>query len=240
MKKDENWLNGLAEQVRADKKVIKALAERISSSKKAKSLESQVIELLDDANYTKKVLKAIGCMTMTEIAKELGMKSAKSLANELRDVGILYKNKNGEWILNARYCNYNLTEMETVRVRKDVKHYLVWTEKGRMWLHGLANRGLILTAPKPKHKDEPVVNVPENKSRRPVTMEERVSIQNFNLLIVELQEDFKCLVSLSKACLKNLDETEKKLVMGDIRDIHDATSIAMRKLERECYKMLSM
>jgi len=214
----------------------------------------QMIALVDDARYTREVLNAKGTLSMSAMAKELGMNSAQALTEELEAVGILYQNGSKEWLLKSNFTRNKLTVTRTVVKAGKTVHYLVWTEKGRRWLHALVDRCLVHTAPKPKAqkeepKEEPKKQVKASKSKevksKEVKPKAEVIIPKSNSaillsLISEMEEHFECLVTLAKDCVKELDSRERKLLVGDIRSINDSTSIIMRRLERECYDMLAV
>lgn len=75
--------------------------------------------------------------TTTEIAKELGMKSAQELNQALLAKGISYKDTRGVWLLHSPYSANGFQ-----RIKEDVKHdkviyYAEWTGIGRDWLLGV-------------------------------------------------------------------------------------------------------
>ena len=211
-------------QLKADNKAVEELAKRIDKGLKASKLDDQVEALLDDANYTRKVLKAKGCYTASFVAKELGMRSAKALNKELKTVGIICKEKDDSWYLQAKYINYGLEKTETKTFHGITRRSLLWTEKGRRWLHALADRGLIQTAPKPTKKEKKSVVMPD------------VFIEDMKELIERTQDKFSYLVCLSKACFEG---KRKKSLIREIRDVNDTTAMLMRQLENKCYEALA-
>lgn len=232
MKKSKNFafdhsrLDEVMKQLNEDNKVILALAERINKGLSKNKVEDQVEALLDDANYTRRVLKATGCYTATYVAKELGMRSAKALNEELHSVGIICKENDGSWYLQAKYINYGLESTETRTYHGITKKTMLWTEKGRRWLHALAERGLIQTAPKPVKK--------EKKGEKVIV--KAATVTDLEKLIRETQEAFLSLILVSKACML---KKPKKSLVREVRDTNDKTAMLMRKLESECYKTLA-
>ena len=70
----------------------------------------------------------------TEIAKELGMKSAIALNNKLRDDKIQYKT-NGTWVLYAKYSSMGLTSIKQHQLENGKIIYdRRWTGLGREFL----------------------------------------------------------------------------------------------------------
>ena len=97
------------------------------------------------AEYCDEVLESVNCMTMTQVAKENGTTHA-SLTKLLHEKGVLFM-QSGQWMLYADYGNHGLTRNRTHSYHdsEGVTHshsYLVWTEKGRMFLDGILRRRL--------------------------------------------------------------------------------------------------
>jgi len=75
--------------------------------------------------------------TTTEIAKELGFKSAQALNDDLKDRGIHYKDSRGVWVLYAEYAGKGLQNIKQKEVNGYARYYSEWTGLGRDWLNGL-------------------------------------------------------------------------------------------------------
>lgn len=75
----------------------------------------------------------------TEIAKELGMKSAQELNQKLLDMGVHYKDRRGVWLLNAEYSDKGFQNIKQKEIdgKKDPVYYAEWTGIGRDWLVGM-------------------------------------------------------------------------------------------------------
>ena len=72
--------------------------------------------------------------TATEIAKELGFKSAIALNNDLCDKGIQFK-QNGTWVMYSKYANLGYTEIkQTVLDNGKIVYDRKFTGLGRNWL----------------------------------------------------------------------------------------------------------
>lgn len=75
--------------------------------------------------------------TTTEIAKELGFKSAEVLNNDLREKGIQFK-QNKTWVLYSKYANCGYTEIkQEVLDSGHVIYYTRWTQLGRDFILNL-------------------------------------------------------------------------------------------------------
>ena len=75
--------------------------------------------------------------TTTEIAKELGFKSAEVLNNDLREKGIQFK-QNKTWVLYSKYANCGYTEIkQEVLDNGHVIYYTRWTQLGRDFILNL-------------------------------------------------------------------------------------------------------
>lgn len=114
------------------------------------NMMGKLIEQAPDVKYVKSTLNAPTTYTTTQIAKELGMRSAVTLHQKLKDMKVMFS-QSGSWMLTAPYCDkgYTKTRTSTGENNNDgtwSKTITVWTEKGRKFLHELLNVEL---------KDEP-------------------------------------------------------------------------------------
>lgn len=109
---------------------------------KNKQLAEQEVEidrLLPKALYADNVLDSISCYTTTQIAKELGM-TAQELNRLLCAERVQYY-QSGQYMLYAEYAHRGLAKSRThfdLFVGRDTvctRMYLVWTEKGRKFIH---------------------------------------------------------------------------------------------------------
>lgn len=88
---------------------------------------------------TNRLLHNNTTFSTTEIAKELGFRSAQALNQKLSEKGVLYKDRRGVWLLNAEYAEkgfQNLKQKE-VEGKSEPIYYAEWTGLGRDWLLGL-------------------------------------------------------------------------------------------------------
>lgn len=96
-----------------------------------KNLEVEKNKAIEDKN---KLIHTSKTYTASELAKELGFRSAKALNETLRDMNIIYK-CNGTWIPKANYVDKGY--METKQKELDngiIKYYSKWTGTGRDFL----------------------------------------------------------------------------------------------------------
>ena len=116
-------------------------------------LEHQVDGLMPKAIYSDNVLDSVSCFTTTQVAKELGV-TAQELNRSLCALHIQYY-QSGQYMLYAEYAHMGLAKSRTKyrafmtpagdgtkrKVGKVVTStYLVWTEKGRKFIHDLVHR----------------------------------------------------------------------------------------------------
>ena len=116
-------------------------------------LENQVGNLLPKALYSDNVLDSVSCFTTTQIAKELGI-TAQELNRSLCALHIQYY-QSGQYLLYADYAHMGLAKSRTrysafldpkndgrqEKMGRAYTHtYLVWTERGRKFIHDLAQR----------------------------------------------------------------------------------------------------
>ena len=117
------------------------------------ALERQVDGLLPKAMYSDNVLDSVSCFTTTQVAKELGI-TAQELNRSLCSLHVQYY-QSGQYMLYAEYAHIGLAKSRTQyrafmapagdgtkrKVGKVVTStYLVWTEKGRKFIHDLVHR----------------------------------------------------------------------------------------------------
>ena len=117
------------------------------------ALERQVDGLLPKAMYSDNVLDSVSCFTTTQVAKELGI-TAQELNRSLCSLHVQYY-QSGQYMLYAEYAHMGLAKSRTQyrafmapagdgtkrKVGKVVTStYLVWTEKGRKFIHDLVHR----------------------------------------------------------------------------------------------------
>ena len=117
------------------------------------ALERQVDGLLPKAMYSDNVLDSVSCFTTTQVAKELGI-TAQELNRSLCSLHVQYY-QSGQYMLYAEYAHMGLAKSRTKyrafmtpagdgtkrKVGKVVTStYLVWTEKGRKFIHDLVLR----------------------------------------------------------------------------------------------------
>ena len=116
-------------------------------------LEHQVDGLMPKAIYSDNVLDSVSCFTTTQVAKELGI-TAQELNRSLCSLHIQYY-QSGQYMLYAEYAHMGLAKSRTKyrafmapagdgtkrKVGRVVTStYLVWTEKGRKFVHDLVKR----------------------------------------------------------------------------------------------------
>ena len=102
--------------------------------------DEEIARLKPRADYADSVLDSINCITTTQLAKELGM-SAQELNRRLCELRIQYW-QSGQYMLYADYARLGLAKSRTHK--HVLKHgmvmtevYLVWTERGRDFIHQL-------------------------------------------------------------------------------------------------------
>ena len=142
-------LNGVVTVSNDDETILQAISilqRRLDeNSKKLEIAESTIVEkegeikvLTPKAQYTDDVLKSEDAYTMTQIAKEFGY-TCQAFAEKLIKCGIIYK-QSGQYMLSAKYCDNGYAANRTHPFvtnsgQHKTKTYLVWTEKGRKFLH---------------------------------------------------------------------------------------------------------
>ena len=99
--------------------------------------EQLIANLQPKADYVDEVLDSVDCLTMTQVAKGLGM-TVHDLTTRLLQDSIIYE-QSGQYMLYAPYARKGLaaTRTHTHRDLFGTVHthtYLVWTEKGKKFV----------------------------------------------------------------------------------------------------------
>jgi phage antirepressor YoqD-like protein len=135
---------------------MQVLQRRLEASKQRvqilegtnENLANEVSYLTPKAQYTDEVLQSTSTYTTTQMAKELGISSAKALNKRLHEIKIMF-NQSGQWFLYADYCGKDYTTTRsTPRFNENIRQWetdisTVWTEKGRLFLHQLQKDGIL-------------------------------------------------------------------------------------------------
>ena len=103
----------------------------------------EIARLQPKADYADEVLDSVSCLTTTQIAKELNMTGCE-LNNLLRTLRVQYR-QSGQYLLYADYARLGYAQSRTLRIRFSngrvkTHHYLVWTERGRYFIHRLVQK----------------------------------------------------------------------------------------------------
>ena len=107
--------------------------------------EEQIEELTPKAKYTDEVLMSETTYTMTQVAKEFGM-GASAFSEFLSKKKVIFR-QSGMWMMFAKYDNEGYSAVRTKKIENGngsviTSSYLVWTEKGRMFLHNKFDKEL--------------------------------------------------------------------------------------------------
>lgn len=133
-------------------KAVQILMKTVEVQKQ--SLEAQRLELAEQdveiarlapkAVYAEEVLMSPTCYTMTQVAKSLSM-TVQQLQRQLHLMKVIYRSPSGCWML---YADFLKLGYEAYRTKKGenlfgetiwTDTYLVWTEKGKEFIHSLFN-----------------------------------------------------------------------------------------------------
>ena len=105
--------------------------------------EQLIADLQPKADYVDEVLDSVDCLTMTQVAKGLGM-TVHDLTTRLLQDGVIYL-QSGQYMLYAPFARQGLAATRT-HTHHDLfgtvhtRTYLVWTEKGKKFIHELINK----------------------------------------------------------------------------------------------------
>lgn len=103
--------------------------------------DTQLKQQAPKVKYVDNVLQSVNTYTTTQMSKELGLREAKQLYNNLKEHGYMFK-QSGQWLLTAKYSEKGYTKSRTYQFTRNdgsigTSSTTVWTEKGRHWLHEL-------------------------------------------------------------------------------------------------------
>ena len=107
--------------------------------------DEQIAQLKPRAEYADHVLDSISCFTVTQIGKELGM-TGHDLNMLLCSHKIQYA-QSGQYLLYADYARQGLAQNRNFEYHSPegelkTRTYLVWTERGREFIHRLVDKQL--------------------------------------------------------------------------------------------------
>ena len=108
--------------------------------KKVEQKENLIADLQPKADYCDEVLDSTDCLTMTQVAKGLGM-TVHELTQRLLKERIIYE-QSGQYMLYAPYARRKYARNRTHSYRDlfgsmHTRTYMVWTEQGRKFIHSL-------------------------------------------------------------------------------------------------------
>lgn len=121
----------------------KERAEKLMLQEQNRIQQVELVKQAPKVAYVNKVLDSNSTYITNQIAKELGT-SAVTLNRKLKDKRIIYK-QNGTYLLYQGYQNKGYTKTKTYTYTdKDglqkTSMQLVWTEKGRAFIHHILNK----------------------------------------------------------------------------------------------------
>ena len=130
----------IAKQGEGEKEIMARALEIVQTTIRRR--DEQIAKLQPRADYADHVLNSVTCITTTQLAKELGM-SAQELNRRLCEMRIQYW-QSGQYMLYAEFARQGFAKSRTHK--RVLKHgmvitemYLVWTERGREFIHQLLN-----------------------------------------------------------------------------------------------------
>ena len=113
--------------------------KRVAVEAKSQAQEQIIKELKPKADYTDRILKNSGLVTITQIAKDYGM-SGQGMNALLNRLCVQYKTASGQWLLYSKYQAKGYTHSKTIDIIRtdgttDIKMETKWTQKGRLFLY---------------------------------------------------------------------------------------------------------
>ena len=128
----------IEDKIERAKRWIEEETERRQLTEENKELNEKLEIAEPKVDYCDVILKSKNAVLITQIAQDYGVTSHK-FNKILEECGIQY-NRNGTWILYAKYAGKGYTKSETEPYEgKDGSQYskihTKWTQKGRMFLY---------------------------------------------------------------------------------------------------------
>lgn len=121
-----------AKKIEEDAKTIQCQRDEIASK------NSLIKEMKEDSDYCNTILRSQKCVPVTSIAQDYGY-SASAFNIILRELGIQYRSKDGQWILTYKYKSQGYVSSETLQINSGDKQRIIvssrWTQKGRKFLY---------------------------------------------------------------------------------------------------------
>lgn len=110
--------------------------------RQAMELQDEIInelklELAASESRVQRLIHDDRTFTTTELAKEIGFKSAQEFNQAMLGKGILYKDTRGVWLLHSKYAGKDFQRIKDREVNGKVVYYAEWTGIGRDWLLGV-------------------------------------------------------------------------------------------------------
>lgn len=130
------------------KRALEIANKKVEHLQLVTSKQKQLIgEFKPKADYTDKILKNTGLVTITQIAKDYGM-SGQKMNELLHNLKVQYK-QSDQWLLYSEHHGKGYTHSETVDIkrsdgREDIKMNTKWTQKGRLFIYDLLKKNYIL------------------------------------------------------------------------------------------------
>ena len=140
--------SAVSEDWRSTKQDVKDSQQKVQMLEGENEIQQQEIKILaPKAKYTDDVLQSSSTFTTTQVAQGLGM-TAQKLNKKLQELGVQYR-QSGQWLLKGRYKDMGIAKVRVHTYFNEAteKHVttqaLVWTEKGRLFLHHKRDKGEI-------------------------------------------------------------------------------------------------
>ncbi len=116
---------------------LRQLADEVDENNK---LRNDIKGMKPKADYTERILKNPGLVSITQVSKDYGLSGAE-MNKLLHGLKVQYK-KSGQWLLYSQYDGKGYVHSDTVDIkhkdgREDVKMNTKWTQAGRLFLYNL-------------------------------------------------------------------------------------------------------
>ena len=139
-----NYIQALEKLLESEKEKERLKVENERNKKELEEKDKIIEEQAPKVSYYDLILSSKNLLTVTQIAKDYGFRSATELNKVLNNLKIQYK-LNNTWSLYAKYSGLGYTRLISGVTEKGYEFSVTkWTQKGRLFLYEILKSNGIL------------------------------------------------------------------------------------------------
>ena len=140
----QDYIQALEKLLESEKEKERLKVENERNKKELEEKDKIIEEQAPKVSYYDLILSSKNLLTVTQIAKDYGFKSATELNKVLNNLKIQYK-LNNTWSLYAKYSGLGYTRLISGVTEKGYEFSVTkWTQKGRLFLYEILKSNGIL------------------------------------------------------------------------------------------------